>query len=181
MAGYDRRPALAEPAPLLTGAAHAAVQRVVERSLSRHMVRADVIGVTAHPLGRDDEGIGVESDSICWLAPTITTLMGPHELSGLTETIGTPASGCLEYSATRISAVSRSASASCGYALPHARATILCAWPGPSHAQTDRHQGRTPAPRSTTPAEPTSRALFSYTTATAVEHQGRRVGTMLGP
>src|SRR5882757_1812049 len=72
MAGYDRRPALAEPAPLLTGAAHAAVQRVVERSLSRHMVRADVIGVTAHPLGRDDEGIGVESDSICWLAHTAT-------------------------------------------------------------------------------------------------------------
>jgi hypothetical protein len=30
------------------------------------MVRADVIGVTAYPLGRNGHGIGVERDSICF-------------------------------------------------------------------------------------------------------------------
>jgi hypothetical protein len=30
------------------------------------MVGADVIGVTAHPLGRNGHGIGVKSDSICF-------------------------------------------------------------------------------------------------------------------
>jgi hypothetical protein len=74
---FDCRPPLTGPAQLLTGLADAAVQPVVERSRSRGMCGACVVGVSAESFGCGSNGIGVQSDALPRLARA--TSPGPLE------------------------------------------------------------------------------------------------------